>query len=1294
VSDDVPLQERIARYRQCNPDAGVPEVAGAVGESPTAVHEVLNAEPPETGQESSKDAGDRVRGSRSRSCTGPDDEPVTRFSAWAEAEFGAPKSGIYPTDMHEREQWMGHREKKPFAPWRDRDHPAADGDEDARWKWGITDNYVDGPTVAMAEDDPRIDGRAYLQMEDDPYVYVDGDDVRCPETGDVHRAFLAIVEHLGLTYADISQSGSGVHAIYRGDLPDGVTQAKWRLDESPWGANDDRPSIEIYAGKRVCVMTGDHIPGTPTQTNAWDDDVLDALLEANDEVAASNREHEQERYVSTDRGDYDLEDHDAAATSSDETTDDIRDVFAALDRLNAQQVADCTIVARWNDHASTSDGERAFWPTWGSVSSDSGTANIVNSERWLDTGDMGGYGGPVVMALIDAGEMQPSRASPKRATGELWWRGIDHLRELGFDIPKYEPMSAPESHTPNGGYTVEHCEPPEFETTEFNRYEHWNHLQSDRYDETLDHDGPVVWRDPAGSGKTTNAVIAALQRERPTAALFDKHEKAREFILDDALPDWYDPFHLKGGEQRREGVCMDADHAGEDCPEHGDSSNCPSMCPVYDLDAEDDVRLLYEAVAQELGDVKAHLLLGDELPGHDEDGYCTWTHQFERLESVDHVVGVHEYQTLKTVREGRDIIVDESPSSLRSTDRISVEELVRVANALDEYAACISRTDPTQYTAQRLASFVRDVVDAITDSSETDLEDLDVPTPVWDAYESHDDAAGHYIERVEPDDGWQIAEALAQLKVGYTEMLISRIRRDEWSGTPLCMDAVLTAVSEAGLPAGPVMKAVATPTALDDCPRCGGPLDIHDGKRCCDSCGWDEDDTLTSATGEQARSSARLDVGGHQADSLVCEELPLQGDLPGKPLILDATATPFKIARLYGVEPADIAVLGDCQFEANMHVSQVLDGQYHGSTILDGMTDDGGERRPRDEWSGAADRIQTTIDQAGNLYEQPLFVLKKGLKALFDFPDNAVVLHYHATRGLNREESDAVFCIGAPHPDVEDLKREAELLAMGTDSRVGGTEHSTRGDAPDPPVYRKLNFQDESGRGRAVPTKHYTGLVGDLFRETREKEIEQAIHRARPLLADDQVEVYLLTNVPTSTPIDEVCSFEELADPLNVVLPVPEGAVDLLEAVHDAAAGDCSDGFRTEDLVERHSDGSLANKVAGYHRLARLSGIDVSQRTIYNWVNSLEEIGLLQPEEYEQHAGITYSTDFATLKQALSVLSSSPDFKVAAVRRLRRLVAESDGGLSWLDRARDLLNLHSGPEVSATLRDDGGKTPY
>lgn len=50
VTDDVSLQERVTRYRDRHPDAGVATIAGALGAEPEAVREALDEETPESGK--------------------------------------------------------------------------------------------------------------------------------------------------------------------------------------------------------------------------------------------------------------------------------------------------------------------------------------------------------------------------------------------------------------------------------------------------------------------------------------------------------------------------------------------------------------------------------------------------------------------------------------------------------------------------------------------------------------------------------------------------------------------------------------------------------------------------------------------------------------------------------------------------------------------------------------------------------------------------------------------------------------------------------------------------------------------------------------------------------------------------------------------------------------------------------------------------------------------------------------------------------------------------------------------
>lgn len=850
--------------------------------------------------------------------------------------------------------------------------------------------------------------------------------------------------------------------------------------------------------------------------------------------------------------------------------------------------------------------------------------------------------------------------------GDGWRLPRDAYNDaLGLLEDKFavDPGRPPLSDESSGRrFPIVDCEPPIDERHTFDVERHRERLQ-ERTRDWFDQGGLRIFGDDAGTGKTTNAGIAAGEDDEPHAILFEMHEKAREYVTDAPTPDDY--FHLKGAEQKREAACMDADHADEVCPIHGHENDCPSMCPVYDLPRDDEFRELFDRLVEEVGPVEAHLLLNP----HD-DGECTFLDQFDTARHADRLVGVQQYLQLSTVTDDRKVIVDEKPSSLRSQRDLSVRQLTRAGNAL---AAREGKTAVAR-TLRNFGAFTTRVVDVlIGDSNAPDsLEELDPPTVAWDAYQSYDDAAGNYMEYVEPEEDWHLAEALAKAKVAYNEAILRQVRDDgeEWDGTPLCFDALLAAAAEAGLDREQVGRAIAAPVTLRDCPRCSTPVEYHEGRGICPECDWDEaTDTITTPKTEPARAQVYLDLSDDASPALVYDHLPLAGELPDNALVLDATPTPKRVDTLFNEagSAGDVVLEGEAALEANVNLTQILDGQYHYRTIA--------------ESDRLQDRIQNLIDTAGGLYDRPLFVLKRGLMDIFEFPENAEILHYHAVRGLNRGDCDAVFCLGAPHADVDDLKREAELLAMHRDDvRVGGEEYSTRRDsegnlAANPPVYRKLNFEDDAGRGRAVPTKAFSGLVGDLFRETREKEIVQAVHRTRPLLADEEIDTYLVTNVPTSLPVDEVASLDELAEPLRSFLPMPEGAVRLLEYVHDVEAGEAPDGFRAETLVKRTDAGDVEFNRRGFHRLARFYGEDITYRTVCNWVDALEDLGLVEPGDYEPREGVPFSVDPATLKSALSVVSTNASFKVAAVRRFAALAQKADGSLRWLRWARDTLGL-------------------
>ena len=1163
---------------------------------------------------------------------------------YADADWQNPESDVWAEPWLDEEFWMAAKGKMPFAPWGDANHPEGNDDTDSRYQWSITDNWTTKEHVdEWVEKDPSLDGyTVLLEKEDDPYTddpdpyaYVDGDDVRCPETDEVHPDFVEILERLGLTYCEVSQSGAGVHALYKGRLPDDVKQANFDIDDEPWGENDELPSVEIYDGKKVCRVTGEHVPGTPEDVSEWDTDALDEVLD--EHLDEDDRVDE----VTHDTDSDEMRDYEPSATASTETTGDVRDVYAAIDRLDPHDLP-----LRTRQVGTESTGWEVWDPSsYRSSSSGESLHRAPNENTFYDHKTGRSFGVLGLFACEDGLISKPW----SQLSGSDWWAAVEQAREAGADIPKYEPNSSSSEgdgvYIPRGEDSlsnVEKCEPPLYDSEELVPEERWNSFQTERYEAFLEHDSGEMWLDPAGTGKTTNAAIAAAKRDRSHAVLFDKHEKAREFQKDDATPDDY--YHLKGGAQKRLAECMDADHAGEECPQHGHHEHCPSMCPIYDLDPNSDLRETYQAVVNELGPVEAHLILDP----HDGE-QCEWMKQFEEIKKRERVVGVHEYQMLKSVRDKDDVIIDEAPSELQNERKLSVEDLVRMSNTLSKLAKIRSGTTSTN--AQEFADFADRLVEEITtDGGIDNLCDLEAPDFQWKEEQILDYTAG-YAHPSHTDESQD--ETFADIKVLYSETVVQRMRDGEWNGAPVAMDALLAAADEAGLPSEPIAKAIATPATLEKCPRCSKKTEPQNGHRVCTECGWDE--TTGSLVGddtELARASVRV-----ERNKLEYRELPLTSTLPETPLILDATGTPVKAELLYKTE---FETSGDDNVEANMHVTQVLNGQYHSGTLKDSES--------------ARERIQCGIDKACDLHDKVLTVGEQKSRELFDLPDNADWLHYHANRGLNRAEYDAVVVVGAPHAHVGDLKRTAELLGRHQEVRIGGAEHSNRRGAENPPLYRKLLYEDDDGRGRAVATKHYTGLVGELFRETREKEIEQTVHRLRPVLSDEMKHCYLFTNVPTDIEVDEVATFDELTQPLEVMLPVPERGVELFRAIAQTARGEGPDGFRAEQLLDVE-DGAVEINKREAHQLARLHGLDVTYRTVCEWVNELEKTGLLAGGDYLQQEGVRYSQDVSTLKSALQVLSCNSGFKVAALQRLRDSIACSSSPEDWIRTCQELFRL-------------------
>ncbi len=108
---------------------------------------------------------------------------------------------------------------------------------------------------AYAEAEPSIDGLGFVFTPTDPFVGVDLDDCRDPETGTLDDQAQAIIQELD-SYAEVSPSGTGVHVLPEGELPG---------DRTRYG------TVEMYDRARYFTMTGAHLSLTPERIAARED---------------------------------------------------------------------------------------------------------------------------------------------------------------------------------------------------------------------------------------------------------------------------------------------------------------------------------------------------------------------------------------------------------------------------------------------------------------------------------------------------------------------------------------------------------------------------------------------------------------------------------------------------------------------------------------------------------------------------------------------------------------------------------------------------------------------------------------------------------------------------------------------------------------------------------------------------------------------------------------------------------------------------------------------------------------
>ena len=140
-----------------------------------------------------------------------------------------------PEELRQRHQWvvwkLEERDGKPTkVPYIAGGSGKASSTDSLTWR-----SFEE---AVQALETGRYNGIGFVFSSGDPFAGVDLDDCRDPETGELEEWAAKIVEAFG-SYAEVSQSGTGVHIIVMGKAP-----------------NKKRGKVEAYSSERYFTMTG------------------------------------------------------------------------------------------------------------------------------------------------------------------------------------------------------------------------------------------------------------------------------------------------------------------------------------------------------------------------------------------------------------------------------------------------------------------------------------------------------------------------------------------------------------------------------------------------------------------------------------------------------------------------------------------------------------------------------------------------------------------------------------------------------------------------------------------------------------------------------------------------------------------------------------------------------------------------------------------------------------------------------------------------------------------------------
>lgn len=488
------------------------------------------------------------------------------------------------------------------------------------------DTHLADYTIGLAYPIPNADHRDPSES----VTLIDLDDVRNPDDGALHPRAIELIEEAN-SFAQVSSSGTGIHILVLGALPDDVSTIDDSLPD-----HDAFPDaeIEVYDNGRFIAMTGDRVEGTPTEVYKRED----LLADLADEFDANESSSE----------DFDPEpEFDKEHVSNVQTTDNIREIISALRHLKLRDYRHKSTITE-----ERADGSLSLDPSW--ERSDSGTRigyfNDNDGPPFVYRKGDEGFGHDA-KAAAEAGIIPDPTHSLK---GEDWWQAIEQLRKMGADIPEYDRTTGilnqaamwPEIHREDTTPTI----------TRQNHYD----LVYREIEDAMAAERNVLIDAIMSSGKTYNSFKAAFDRSEQIAYFAPRRplcEQAKNYALDNG----YD-----------ESDILILPSLFEDCPTAAGEHGC---------EWESKIEKQYEQGATP-ADIHAH---NDNIPchDHDDDGKtCAYKQFFKEhdIEDYDVVIGHHKHSHLPQVTKNRHNVFDEYPGDSFTT-HLGGEQLIRGINA-------------------------------------------------------------------------------------------------------------------------------------------------------------------------------------------------------------------------------------------------------------------------------------------------------------------------------------------------------------------------------------------------------------------------------------------------------------------------------------------------------------------------------------------------------------------------------------------------------------------------------------